>query len=96
VSIIANKKDGSNVIAEASEQTVVPAVATASSTAQNEEQTQVYFKRWIILSVFCLITLLNAFNWIEYSIVQDVVIQFYNERLKEILYFIIIFNYELV
>ncbi len=45
------------------------------------ESIQVYFKRWIILLVFCSITLLNAFNWIEYSIIQDVVIQFYNESL---------------
>ncbi len=47
------------------------------------ESIQVYFKRWIILLVFCSITLLNAFNWIEYSIIQDVVIQFYNESLPK-------------
>ena len=47
----------------------------------NENETQLYFKRWIVLAVFCLITLLNAFNWIEYSIIQDVVIEFYNASL---------------
>ncbi len=46
-----------------------------------ESETQIYFKRWIILMVFCLISGLNAFNWIEYSIIQDVVIVFYNQSL---------------
>jgi len=46
-----------------------------------ESETQIYFKRWIILAVFCFISGLNAFNWIEYSIIQDVVIVFYNQSL---------------
>lgn len=45
------------------------------------DQVEVYFKRWLILAVFCLVTLLSAFNWIEYGIIQDVVIAFYNESL---------------
>jgi FLVCR family feline leukemia virus subgroup C receptor-related protein len=35
------------------------------------------------LFVFCSITLLNAFNWIEYSIIQDVVVVFYNQSLPQ-------------
>ena len=45
------------------------------------KKTQLFFRRWIILLIFCLITLLSAFNWIQYSIIQDVVIEFYNESL---------------
>jgi hypothetical protein len=48
-----------------------------------KDQVQVYFKRWIILLVFCMVSLLSAFNWIEYGIIQDVVITFYNESLPE-------------
>jgi hypothetical protein len=56
--------------------------ASIDSTHRAEaEQTQVYFKRWLVLFSFCLISLLNAFNWIEYSIIQDVVIEFYNQSL---------------
>lgn len=44
-------------------------------------QIKVYFKRWIILAIFCLITLINAFNWIGYNIIQDVTIEFYNSSL---------------
>lgn len=35
------------------------------------------------MAVFSLTSLLNAFNWIEYNIVQDVVVHFYNESLPE-------------
>lgn len=45
--------------------------------------TQVYFRRWIILFLFSSISLLSAFNWIEYNIIQDVTIQFYNKSLPE-------------
>ncbi len=48
-----------------------------------KDQVQVYVKRWIILATFCLVSLLSAFNWIEYGIIQDVVIAFYNESLPE-------------
>ena len=46
-----------------------------------ETLTQVYFKRWIILLTFCFISSLSAFNWIEYNIIQDVTIAFYNQSL---------------
>lgn len=44
---------------------------------------QVYFRRWIILFIFSSISLLSAFNWIEYNIIQDVTIHFYNKSLPE-------------
>ena len=46
-----------------------------------KKEFNVSIKRWIVLSIFCLISFLNAFNWIEYSIIQDVTIAFYNESL---------------
>ena len=45
--------------------------------------TRVYFRRWIILVIFASISLLSAFNWIEYNIIQDVTIHFYNQSLPE-------------
>lgn len=47
------------------------------------DSTHVYFRRWIILFVFSSISLLSAFNWIEYNIIQDVTIHFYNKSLPE-------------
>ncbi len=57
---------------------------TKSNYYSNAENlTQVYFKRWIILFIFSFISLLSAFNWIEYNIIQDVTISFYNASLPE-------------
>ena len=41
-------------------------------------KTKLYLKRWLVLFIFSFISLLNSFNWIEYSIIQDVTIKFYN------------------
>ena len=56
-------------------------IKTHESESSKFEFTQVVFKRWIVLFVFSFITFLNAFNWIEYNIVQDITIAFYNESL---------------
>lgn len=40
-----------------------------------------YKKRWLILFIFSYVSFFNAFNWIEYNIIQDVTIAFYNESL---------------
>lgn len=62
--------------------TTTPTTAAATNYYSNAENlTQVYFKRWIILFIFSFISLLSAFNWIEYNIIQDVTIAFYNESL---------------
>ena len=51
--------------------------------SQLKEETNTYFLRWIILSIFCLNGFLNTFNWIEFGIIQDVTIAFYNQSLPE-------------
>jgi FLVCR family feline leukemia virus subgroup C receptor-related protein len=47
------------------------------------EIVRVTFRRWIVLFTFSLISLISAFNWIEYNIIQDVVVSYYNESLPE-------------
>ena len=42
-----------------------------------EQHTQVYAKRWLILLIFVVLSASNSFQWIEYSIIQDVVMDFY-------------------
>lgn len=53
------------------------------SLHQPKEEIKIIFFRWIILAIFCFNVMLNTFNWIEYSIIQDVTIAFYNESLPE-------------
>jgi FLVCR family feline leukemia virus subgroup C receptor-related protein len=45
------------------------------------DKIELCFRRWLVLAVFSLITGLSAFNWIDYVIISDVVISFYNESL---------------
>ena len=47
---------------------------------QNVE-VKLIFRRWLVLLIFSSISLISAFNWIEYNIIQDVTIAFYNESL---------------
>lgn len=48
-----------------------------------DKEIKLYGKRWLILFIFSFISLLSAFNWIEYNIVQDVVIFYYNQSLPD-------------
>lgn len=47
---------------------------------QKECQTdvKVYKRRWVILFIFILYALGNSFQWVEYSIVTNLVIKYYN------------------
>lgn len=56
---------------------------TPKKKSDDSSLTHVYFRRWIILFIFSFISLLSAFNWIEYNIIQDVTIHFYNKSLPE-------------
>lgn len=53
------------------------------SINQTHPQLKLYFKRWLILIVFSLISMMSAFNWIQYSIIQDIVIDYYNSSLPD-------------
>ncbi|XP_050512593.1 feline leukemia virus subgroup C receptor-related protein 1 [Diabrotica virgifera virgifera] len=38
---------------------------------------KVYKRRWVILAIFILYSCANAFQWIEYSIITNIVVKFY-------------------
>ena len=39
--------------------------------------TKVYARRWIMLFIFTLVSLANAFQWIQFAIITDVVMEYY-------------------
>lgn len=41
------------------------------------EQCRVYKIRWIILTIFVLYSASNAMQWIQYSIIADVIVKYY-------------------
>lgn len=45
---------------------------------QNPLQTKLYFRRFAVLTVFSLYSLVNAFQWIQYSIITNIFTVYYN------------------
>ncbi|CAF1137512.1 unnamed protein product, partial [Didymodactylos carnosus] len=42
---------------------------------------RLYVRRFPILIIFCLCSLTSGFQWIEYVIIQNIIVRFYNESL---------------
>lgn len=45
---------------------------------QKNLEIKAYKTRWIILAVYVLYTSINAYQWIEYSIITNIVVRYYN------------------
>lgn len=41
-------------------------------------QIKVYKRRWVVLSIFIMYGAINSFQWIEYSIITNIVTRYYN------------------
>ena len=71
------------ILPEKSTDKLFQVVGSTNLTDSRNELIKVYAKRWLILAIFSLVTLISAFNWIEYNIIQDVTIAFYNDSLPK-------------
>lgn len=47
---------------------------------ENVQETgvKVYRRRWIMLTIFVLVSMSNAFQWIQFAIITDVIMKYYN------------------
>jgi FLVCR family feline leukemia virus subgroup C receptor-related protein len=43
----------------------------------SKDKVHVYTKRWLMLGIFVVLSASNAFQWIEYSIITNVVCDYY-------------------
>lgn len=50
---------------------------TTTSRLPVIQKCQVYPIRWLILAIFVMYSCVNAMQWIQYSIITDVVIKYY-------------------
>lgn len=41
------------------------------------EKIQVYGARWVVLGIFVLYSMSNAMQWVQFSIINDVVVSYY-------------------
>jgi hypothetical protein len=39
--------------------------------------TKIYRRRWLMLGIFVLVSMINAFQWIQFSIITDVIANYY-------------------
>lgn len=49
------------------------------SQKQHEHQAvKVYKRRWIVLGIYILLAAVSAFQWIQYSIITNIIMKYYN------------------
>lgn len=48
------------------------------NTATSDLQIKVYKRRWIVLTIFILYAAASSLQWIEYSIITNIVMRYYN------------------
>ncbi|CAL1575254.1 unnamed protein product [Knipowitschia caucasica] len=41
-------------------------------------ETKLYLRRWLMLLIFCLFSMTNAFMWLQYSIISNIFMHFYS------------------
>ncbi|CAF1253812.1 unnamed protein product [Adineta ricciae] len=51
------------------------------SSATTTRTYKVYPRRFAILAIFCICSLASGFQWIEYVIIQNIIVRYYNESL---------------
>jgi MFS transporter, FLVCR family, feline leukemia virus subgroup C receptor-related protein len=44
---------------------------------EQTEQFRVYKRRWIVLALYSLYCTVNAVQWLQYSIIADVIVEYY-------------------
>lgn len=49
--------------------------ATKAITATPKLQTKVYRRRWFMLFIFVLVSFSNAYIWLQYSIINNIVMR---------------------
>ncbi|XP_031621871.1 feline leukemia virus subgroup C receptor-related protein 2 [Contarinia nasturtii] len=57
---------------------IKPKGSSNNLEAQNQGEFQVYTRRWIVLAIFTLYSASNALQWIQYSIIANIVEKYYN------------------
>lgn len=45
---------------------------------------KVYKRRWVVLTIFILYAAISAFQWIEYPIITNVVMKYYNVSVQAV------------
>lgn len=55
----------------------------APKLTESSPTTKVYKRRWIIVTLFCLYSMSNAYQWIHLNIIANIITKYYNASLPE-------------
>lgn len=53
-------------------------IKTRNISTSSASYTRLYKRRWLMLGLFCLVSMSNAFQWIQYSVIGNVLVDFYD------------------
>ncbi|XP_041475060.1 feline leukemia virus subgroup C receptor-related protein 2-like [Lytechinus variegatus] len=53
-------------------------VKTRNVSVSSANYTRLYKRRWLMLGLFCMLSMSNAFQWIQYSVIGNVLVDYYN------------------
>ncbi|CAF3846518.1 unnamed protein product [Rotaria magnacalcarata] len=65
---------------------IIPASNNIQNDSESKDATKVYKvypRRFAILAIFCLCSLSSGFQWIQYVIIQNIIVRYYNESLPD-------------
>ncbi|KAJ9580074.1 hypothetical protein L9F63_004266 [Diploptera punctata] len=48
------------------------------AVCEKEEKCRLYHRRWFMLLIFVLFSLMNSFQWVQYTILANVIVNYYN------------------
>lgn len=55
-----------------------------NSTPEVNVQTKIYRRRWFMLAVFVLVSMMSAFQWIQFAIINDVITKYYSVSSQDV------------
>lgn len=60
-------------------------VSASNDGPKNSTETkyQLYPRRFPVLIIFCICSLSSGFQWIEYVIIQNIIVRYYNQSLPD-------------
>ena len=55
-------------------------IAAIAAAPENEKKTEckLYHRRWFMLFIFVCFSLMNSFQWVQYSIISNIIMDYYN------------------
>lgn len=75
----ANGKKPASDLGSVGENDVSGLVYSNDLKVRDDIQPRVFLQRWLILAIFCCYSMTNAAQWIQYSVISNIIVDYYGE-----------------